>query len=37
VVFGKALVIFGADTVVAEVARTPEQRERGLMYRTELP
>jgi uncharacterized membrane protein (UPF0127 family) len=37
VVFGKALVIFGADTVVAEVARTPEQRERGLMYRNELP
>jgi uncharacterized membrane protein (UPF0127 family) len=37
VVFGKALVIFGADTVVAEVASTPEQRERGLMYRRELP
>ena len=37
VAFGKALVIFGADTVVAEVARTPEERERGLMYRNELP
>ena len=35
--FGRALVIFGADTVVAEVAQTPEQRERGLMYRRELP
>ena len=34
---GKALVIFGTDTVVAEVASTPEQRERGLMYRRELP
>ena len=34
---GEAWVIFGADTVHAEVARTPEERERGLMYRTELP
>ncbi len=34
---GKALVIFGRDTVVAEVARTPEEREKGLMYRTDLP
>jgi hypothetical protein len=32
-----AWVIFGGDTVVAEVARTPEDRERGLMYRQELP
>ena len=37
VTFGQALVIFGEDTIAAEVARTPEQRERGLMYRTELP
>lgn len=34
---GHAWVIFGADTVVAEVARTPEQRAEGLMYRQELP
>ena len=34
---GKALVIFGADTVVAEVARTSEERERGLMHRTSVP
>lgn len=32
-----AWVIFGADTVVAEVARTQEEREQGLMYRQELP
>lgn len=31
-----ALVVFGADTVVAEVARTPDERARGLMFRTEL-
>jgi len=37
IAFGSALVIFGTDTVTVEVARTPEQRERGLMYRTELP
>jgi uncharacterized membrane protein (UPF0127 family) len=37
VAFGKALVIFGRDTVVAEVAQTPEQRERGLMYRQQVP
>jgi hypothetical protein len=30
-------VIFGADTVVAEVARTPDEREQGLMYRQEVP
>jgi uncharacterized membrane protein (UPF0127 family) len=30
-------VIFGADTVVAEVASTPEERERGLMNRDEVP
>jgi uncharacterized protein len=29
-------VVFGTDTVRAEVARTPEQRERGLMYRESL-
>ncbi|HKJ00830.1 MAG TPA: DUF192 domain-containing protein, partial [Longimicrobiales bacterium] len=34
---GHAWVIFGADTVVAEVARTPAEREEGLMYRQELP
>lgn len=34
---GEALVIFGADTVVAEVARTPAERERGLQDRDEVP
>lgn len=34
---GKAWVIFGADTVVAEVASTPEQREKGLMDRSAVP
>lgn len=34
---GTAWVIFGTDTVRAEVARTNEQRSRGLMYREELP
>lgn len=29
-------MIFGSDTVVAEVARTPEERQQGLMYREEL-
>ena len=33
---GQALVIFGNDTVVAEVASTPAQRERGL-ERTQHP
>jgi uncharacterized membrane protein (UPF0127 family) len=33
---GHAWVIFDADTVLAEVARTPEERERGLMYRENL-
>lgn len=33
---GHAWVIFGSDTVVAEVARTPEERQQGLMYREEL-
>jgi uncharacterized protein len=33
---GEAWVIFGTDTVRAEVARTPEQREQGLMYRESL-
>jgi uncharacterized membrane protein (UPF0127 family) len=30
-------VIFGTDTVFAEVARTPAERERGLMHRESLP
>ncbi len=34
---GEAWVVFGTDTVRAEVARTPEQRERGLMFRETLP
>ena len=34
---GKAWVTFGADTVVAEVASTPEQREKGLMDRSAVP
>lgn len=33
---GYAWVIFGADTVVAEVAATPEERAEGLMYRDEV-
>lgn len=33
----RAWVIFGADTVVAEVASTPDQRAQGLMYREALP
>lgn len=33
---GTAWVVFGADTVVAEVARTEEERADGLMYREEL-
>jgi len=34
---GRAWVIFGADTVQAELARTPEEREQGLMFREDLP
>ncbi|TVP76837.1 MAG: DUF192 domain-containing protein [Gemmatimonadales bacterium] len=34
---GMAWVIIGPDTVLAEVADTPELREEGLMFRTELP
>jgi uncharacterized membrane protein (UPF0127 family) len=34
---GHAWVIFGADTVLAEVARTSEERAEGLMYREEVP
>lgn len=34
---GHAWVIFGADTVVAEVAATAEERSEGLMYRDEVP
>ncbi len=33
---GEAWVIFGTDTVSVEVARTPEEREKGLMYREAL-
>lgn len=33
----RAWVIFGADTVVAEVARTADERAEGLMYREEVP
>ena len=33
----RAWVIFGADTVVAEVARTSDERAQGLMYRDEVP
>lgn len=34
---GMAWVIFGTDTVLAEVAGTPEQREKGLMDRDAVP
>ena len=34
---GMAWVVFGADTVVAEIASVPEQREKGLMDRDEVP
>ena len=34
---GYAWVIFGADTVVAEVAATVNERAQGLMYRDEVP
>lgn len=34
---GYAWVIFGADTVVAEVAATADERAQGLMYREEVP
>lgn len=34
---GHAWVIFGADTVLAEVASTAEERSEGLMYREEVP
>ena len=34
---GYAWVIFGTDTVTAEVARTPDERAQGLMYRESLP
>lgn len=33
---GRAWVIFGTDTVVVEVARTPEERAQGLKFRDEL-
>jgi uncharacterized membrane protein (UPF0127 family) len=33
---GEAWVIFTSDTVRAEVARTPEEREQGLMFRESL-
>ncbi len=34
---GKAWVIFGSDTVDAEVARTADERAKGLMYRDTVP
>lgn len=34
---GMAWVIFGTDTVLAEVASVPEEREKGLMGRTAVP
>jgi hypothetical protein len=34
---GYAWVIFGTDTVVAEVASTADERAEGLMYRDEVP
>jgi uncharacterized membrane protein (UPF0127 family) len=34
---GHAWVIFGADTVLAEVAATAEERAEGLMYRDAVP
>lgn len=34
---GHAWVIFGADTVVAEVASTSDERAEGLMYREQVP
>ncbi|MDH3423942.1 MAG: DUF192 domain-containing protein, partial [Gemmatimonadota bacterium] len=34
---GHAWVIFGTDTVLAEVAATPEERAEGLMYRDDVP
>ena len=33
----RAWVIFGTDTIVAEIARTPDERAQGLIYRDELP
>jgi uncharacterized membrane protein (UPF0127 family) len=32
-----ALVIFGTDTIRAEVARSPDQLQRGLMFRDVVP
>jgi uncharacterized membrane protein (UPF0127 family) len=34
---GRAWVIFDYDTVLVETARTPEERQRGLMNRESLP
>ena len=34
---GHSWVIFGADTVLAEVAATPDERAEGLMYRDDVP
>jgi uncharacterized membrane protein (UPF0127 family) len=34
---GYAWVVFGADTVLAEVASTAEERAEGLMYRDDVP
>jgi uncharacterized membrane protein (UPF0127 family) len=34
---GRAWLVFGSDTVTAEVASTPDQRSQGLMNRATLP
>ena len=34
---GHAWVVFGADTVVAEIAATADERAQGLMYREDVP
>jgi uncharacterized membrane protein (UPF0127 family) len=34
---GHAWIMFGADTVLAEVAATPDERALGLMYRDDVP
>jgi uncharacterized membrane protein (UPF0127 family) len=34
---GRAWVVFGNDTVTAEVASTPDQRSQGLMNRSSIP
>ena len=34
---GEAWVIFGSDTIRAEIASTPEEKQQGLMHRDSLP